>query len=72
MTAAAGALDTDGRVWCRKALADADLARLDGLCATGDAPGARLAWSREMAQALSDVTRLADEFLPGARPVRLV
>lgn len=36
------------------------------------APGARLAWTPEIAAALADVSRLAETLLPSARPVRLV
>ena len=66
------ALEPDGRAWFRGLLPAPELSMLDVTCATQGAPGARLEWKAEIAQALSRVTQVARELLPGAKPVRLV
>lgn len=65
-------LEREGRVWFRRAVAEADLAKLDTACDVEGAAGRRLELSSEIAHALGGITNLAQALVPGARPVRLV
>lgn len=75
MTNALRELETVGRVWFRSGLSAEDLTKLDDVCETADRPGARLSWSARLREALgpaSDMARLAEQVVPGGRPVRFV
>ena len=72
MRGIAHTLETEGRVWFRNALGDAELARLDPICDLGAAPGARIASTPDVVSALRPVDRLAGKLLSGAKPVRIV
>jgi ectoine hydroxylase-related dioxygenase (phytanoyl-CoA dioxygenase family) len=72
MTPSVALLETESRIWLRGALGAAELGVLDRACAIGSAPGVRLAIDREIAAALAPIDRLAQQFMPGARAVRLV
>jgi len=72
MSVAAQALERDGRVWFRDAIAEADLAALDRACDLDGTPGTRLGWNSILASSLRSVSDLAMQLIAGARPVRLV
>ena len=65
-------LEEAGRVWVRGALTEAELSALDAVCAVERAPGVRLAWSEDVARALTPVTRIVGQYLSGGKPVRVV
>lgn len=67
--------ETDGRVWLRNAVSDADLDLFDKAAADQERAGQRLGASRVLARALSPEGSLMAairEIDPGARPVRVV
>lgn len=68
---AARTLQSEGRVWFRKALGDAELDALDRVGALGERPGLRLDLA-SAGNALAPVNALAVRLIDGARPVRLV
>jgi hypothetical protein len=72
LSAAAQALDGEGRVWFRNALNEAELSALDDVCQLGGARGARISATSRVIAALQPVDGIAAALLPGARPVRVV
>ncbi len=60
-------LDRDGRVWLRSALDEPSLAELAVAFGAPDAPG-----QRSLCDAPTALNTLAQQLLPGARPVRVI
>lgn len=60
-------LEQEGRVWFRRAVSGSDLTVLEDACAIDARPGERLLSLRS-----ESIDAFATQFLPGARPVRVV
>jgi hypothetical protein len=60
-------IETDGRLWFRAALDQAELSTLDAVCDTDDSPGRRLLLAPPAV-----LNSLAQQLLPNARPVRVI
>ena len=61
-------LEREGRVWLRRALSAAHLTTLDDAASVNGKPGERII----EIDCLDAVNTLAEQLLPGARPVRVI
>lgn len=60
-------MDQEGRAWFRRPLSESELLALDAACDTGERPGQRL-----LLEPPTALNALAQQFLPNARPVRVI